>query len=102
MSRKTDSWLPKELLECAPAEGAQSVGGPKCHWNDVVRHDLVKCGLEQDWHELAQDRSAWRGVVKTCVDIVNEEAEYKEDRKEDGRKSTQQSHLTAAMAWLLL
>ena len=75
------------------------MGGPK--WNDALRHDLVKCGLELDWHELAQDRSAWRGVVKTCVDIINKETEHKDPRKEDGRKSTQQSRLTAAMTGLL-
>ena len=73
------------------------MGGLKCHWNDVW-HDLVKCGLEVNWHELAQDRSAWRGVVKTCVDIINEEAEHKEDRTEDGRKSTKQSCLTAIVS----
>ena len=55
-------------------EGAWSVGGPKSRWIELVQHGLIKCGL--DWHELAQDRSTWRGVVKTCVDIINEEVEH--------------------------
>ena len=34
--------------------------------------------------------------MKTCVDIITKEAEHEEDKK-DGRRSTQKSHLTAAM-----
>ena len=81
-----DLRLPKQLLVCASAQGAQSAGDQKCCWNDLVEQDLVKCGLEQDWSELAQDRSAWRGVVEMCIDTINKEAKKKEDRKKDGRK----------------
>ena len=66
-----------------------------------MQQDLVKCGVEQDWHELAQDRSAWRGVVEMGVDTINKETEWKEDRKEDERKRTQQSQLTTALAGLV-
>ena len=62
-----------------------------------MQRDLVKCGIEQGWHELAQDRSARRGVVEMCVDTINKEAEQKEDRMKDARKRTQQSCLAA---WL--
>ena len=34
--------------------------------------------------------------MKTCVDIITKEAEHKEDKKEDGRRSTHKSHLTSA------
>ena len=79
------------VLVCVPAQGAWSAGDQKCRWNDLVEQDLVKCGIEQDWSELAQDRSAWRGVVEMCVDTINKEAEHKEDRKKDERKRTKQS-----------
>ena len=55
--------------------------------------DLLKCGIEQDWRELAQDRSAWRGVVEMRVDTINKETERKEDRKKDERKRTQRISL---------
>ena len=71
------------------------MGGQKCPGNDLLHHDLVKCGLEQDRRELAQD---WRGVVKTSVDTISNEAEQKEDKKKDKETRTQQSHLTAALA----
>ena len=55
-----------------------------------MQRDLVKCGIEEDWCELAQDRSAWRGVVDMRVNTINKETEWKEDRKKDERKRTQQ------------
>ena len=79
------------MLVCAPAQGARSAGDQKCGWNDLVQRDLVKCGIEQDWSELAQDRSAWQGVVEMRVDTINKEAEHKGDRKKDERKRTKQS-----------
>ena len=42
-----------------------------------MQQDLVKCGIEQDWSELAQDRPAWLGVVEMCIDTINKEAEKK-------------------------
>ena len=56
-----------------------------------MQQDLVRCGIEQDWSELAQDRSAWRGVVEMRVDTINKEAEHKEDKKKDGRRRMKQS-----------
>ena len=76
------------------------MGGQKCHWNGLVHHDLMKRGLEQDRHELAQDRSAWQRVVKTCVDAINKGAQQNEDKKMDKRR-TQQPRLTAALAGLI-
>ena len=78
-------------LVCVPAQGARSAGDQKCHWNDLVQGDLVRCGIEQDWSELTQDMSAWRGAGEMCVDTINKEAEHKEDRKKDERKRTKQS-----------
>ena len=85
-SRMPDSQLPEQLLVCVPAQGARSADDQKCRWNDLVEQDLVKCGLEQDWSELAQDRTAWRGVVEMRIDTISKEAKKKEDRKKDGRK----------------
>ena len=97
-----DSRLPKQLLVCAPAQGARSAGGQKCRWNDLVQRDLVQCGIEQDWRELAQDRSAWRGVVEMRVDTINKETEQKEVRKKmRGRKHN--SHISLySLGWACL
>ncbi len=57
----------------------------------------MKSGIEQDWRELAQDRSAWHRVVEMRIDTINKVAQQ-EGRKKDERKRTQQSHVTAALA----
>ena len=85
----SDSWLPKQLLVCAPVSGAQSVGGQKCCWNDLVQCDLVRCGIQEDWHKLSRDRSAWQGVVEICIDSINKEAKKSKDQKKDERKRNQ-------------
>ena len=100
ISRMPDSRLPKQLLVCAPAQGAWSAGGKKCLWNELVQQDLVKCGIEQDWRELAQDRSTWRRVVEMHVDTINKETERKEDRKKDERYTTVTSHYSLGWACL--
>ena len=76
------------------------MGGQKRHWNGLVHRDLMKCGLEQNRRELAQDRSAWQRVVKTCVDAINKGAQQNEDKKMDKRR-TQPSRLTATLAGLI-
>ena len=101
ISRMPDSRIPKQLLVCAPIGGARSVGGQKCRWNDLAQRDLVRCGLEQDWRELAQDRSAWQGVVEMAVNSLNEAAEKKDDKKKDEKKRKQQSQLAAAQDALI-
>ena len=58
----------------------------------------MKCGIKQDWDELAQDKISWRRVMEMCFDSINKEAEQKADRKKDERKRAQQSRLTAALA----
>lgn len=59
VSRMSDSRLPKKLLVCDPFGSARSVGGQKCRWNDLIQHDLVRCGIQEDWCKLSQDKSAW-------------------------------------------
>ena len=99
--RMPDFRLPKQLLVCALTGGARSVGGQKCRWNDLIQRDLVRFGIEQDWRELAQDRSAWRGIVEMSVNTINEEFEKKEDKKKDERKKKRQTHLATASAGLI-
>ena len=47
--------LPNQLLVCAPVGGGLSIGGQKRRWNDLVQSDLIRCGLEEDWHVSAQN-----------------------------------------------
>ena len=57
-----------------------------------MQRDLVRCGIKQDWRELAKDKS--QSDMEMHIDTINKEAVQKEDRKKDERKRTQQSCLT--------
>ena len=77
---------PKCLLACRPANGKRSVGGQRRRWNDLVRSDLQKCNMLADWRELAQERAAWRGVVKMMTAKLNGQLEAAEKERKDERK----------------
>ena len=57
LSRMCENRLPNMLLVCALANGSRAAGGQKCRWNDDVTKDLKQCGLTDNWHAIAQDRS---------------------------------------------
>ena len=86
LERMEDSRIPKCLLACRPANGKRSMGGQKRRWNDLVRSDLQKCNMLADWREVAQERAAWRGVVKTMTAKLNGQLEASEKERKDERK----------------
>ena len=96
LARMDDGRLPKQLLVCAPVDGRRAVGGQKCRWNDLVTRDLKKCGLTEDWRDLAQDRNAWRGIVKDSVESLNANDEEREKNSKDTRKRVREQRLTSA------
>ena len=49
-------------------EGRRPLGRPRRRWEDNVKADLRKLGLNiNDWQELAQDRQKWRVLVRTVM-----------------------------------
>ena len=75
LTRMDNSCLPKKLLVFAPAGGNTCAGGHKCRWNDLVTRDLKDCELEDEWQELAQDRSVWRCFVQEGMEQLNQRLE---------------------------
>ena len=51
-------------------EGKRPLGRPRRRWEDNIKMDLQEvgggCG---DWMELAQDRSSWRALVSTVMNL---------------------------------
>lgn len=51
-----------------------------------MKSDLQKCNLLADWREVAQERDAWKGVVKTMTANLNGQMEASEKVRKDERK----------------
>ena len=89
--RMDKSRLPRQLLVCTLPEGCRRAGGQKLRWNDLVSRDLQKCGLSDDWRDMALDRAAWQHVVRERTARVNEEDELKEKQAKDKKKKRRES-----------
>ena len=51
-------------------EGKRPLGRPRRKWEDNIKMDLQKVGLEgKDWIDLAQDRDSWRALVNTVMNF---------------------------------
>jgi hypothetical protein len=51
-------------------EGKRPLGRPRLRWEDGIRMDVRKIGLEVvDWIRLAQDRDRWRAVVSVVMNL---------------------------------
>ena len=84
--RMASERIPRCLLVSKIAGGKRAMGKQKLRWCDVVSNDLKRCGLVENWSEIAVDRKMWRGLVHACAKEVNEELEDLEQRKKDERK----------------
>ena len=91
--RMNDSRLPKKMLVCAPAGGNRAVGGQKCRWNDLVVRDLRRCGVEEDWRDVALERRAWQCVVREGAVELNEHDENEEVKQKDERRRRRKNRL---------
>jgi hypothetical protein len=51
-------------------EGKRPLGRPRRRWIDNIRKDLLEIGLSVvNWIGLAQDRYAWRALVKAVMNL---------------------------------
>jgi hypothetical protein len=51
-------------------EGKKPLGRPRCRWEDNIKMDLRKMGIDgMNWIQLAQDRVQWRALVNTVMNL---------------------------------
>jgi hypothetical protein len=51
-------------------EGKESLGKPRCRWDDNIKMDLQEVGCGgMDWIELAQNRDRWRALVNLEINL---------------------------------
>ena len=63
-----------------------------------MRSDLQKCNTLADWMEVAQERAAWRGVVKTMTAKLNGQLEASEKERKDERKMRKEESIQLVSA----
>ena len=64
VERMADSRLPKILLHGETQKGARKQGGTEKTFRSVVKTDMQRLGImQEDWQEMAQDRTKWRNAV---------------------------------------
>ena len=50
--------------------GKRSLGMPRRRWEDNIRMDLKKIGINAgNWVDSAQDRNYWRALVKAALNL---------------------------------
>jgi hypothetical protein len=51
-------------------EEKRPLGRPRCRWVDNIKIDLTEIGWGgMDWVDLAQDKSQWRALVNTVMNL---------------------------------
>jgi hypothetical protein len=51
-------------------EGKGPLGRPRRGWIDNIKMDLLEIGVNVvDWSGLAQDRSSWRALVNSVMNL---------------------------------
>jgi hypothetical protein len=51
-------------------EGKRTLGRPRRKWIDNIKMDLLEIGVSvADWIGLAQDRSRWRALVNSVMNL---------------------------------
>jgi hypothetical protein len=57
-------------LSAGKSEGKKPLGRSRCRWVDNIRMDLGEVGWSDvDWIGLAQDRSRWRALVNSVLNL---------------------------------
>ena len=58
-----------------------------------VVKDLRRCGMEEDWRDVAKDRRAWRCIIRERAEEANEHDEFEEVKRKDDRKQWRENRL---------
>ena len=87
VARMPNYRLPKRVFFGELNTGRRSRGRPRLRYKDSLKVALKRCNIDTDsWETLAQDRVAWRGLVKRGVSAYEQEFIALEVEKRKRRK----------------
>lgn len=86
--RMSEERLPKRLFYGELKEGKCSQGGQRKRYKDCLKASLLCCNISPDsWDDLAQERSAWRTLVRSGVSGDETSRITEQQQKRQHRKS---------------
>ena len=66
VERMADDILPKRATELRE-QGRRRRGRPRLRWEDCVKRDVEKAGVEGDWKKKTGDRGGWKRLADEAV-----------------------------------
>ena len=66
VERMADERLPKRAAELRE-QGKRRRGRPRLRWEDCVKRDVKKKGVEGDWKKKTGDRGGWRRIADEAM-----------------------------------
>ena len=90
VARMDPERLPRMILFSELSRGKRPHGGPKRRYKDQLKTSLRQTGLSPEtWETSAQDRGAWRQLVKKGVALFEAERLSRDERRRQERKARQ-------------
>ena len=66
VERMADDRLPKRAAELRE-QGKRRQGRPRLRWEDFVKRDVRKAGVEEDWKKKTRDIGGWKRLSDEAV-----------------------------------
>ena len=64
MARMEGTRAPRRAFDLN-VEGIRRRGRPRIRWEDTIKKDLKKIGVDGDWKQLASDGRRWKKLTTT-------------------------------------
>ena len=83
VQRMNDNRLPKQIFYSELSSGVRNKGGQRKRYKDTLKQTLKLTGINAETlHDLAEDRTAWRKVVKKGVrSFEDDRVKAREDKR---------------------
>ena len=87
VQRMSDDRMPKQIFYSELSSGARNRGGQRKSYKDTLKQTLKLTGINTEtWHELAENRTAWRqtakkGILSFETERLKTRADKREKRK---------------------
>ena len=94
VQRMSNNRIPKQIIHSELSLGARSRGWQRKRYKDTLKQTLKLTGINCDkWHELAENRTAWRQTVKKGARLFESGRLNAREDKRKKRKAKEALHI---------